>query len=81
MSKIHIYIDTIYKFQIEIDVLMTDSIEYVKSLIQDKIGVHPDCQYLYYNDKYIDDNNKCIYDYNIQNNSVMTQKLYISEYP
>jgi hypothetical protein len=76
-ENINIYVDTIYNSRIEIKILLTDSIEYLKSIIQDKIGVHPDCQYLYFNDKYVYDDKKCLYDYDLKNNCIIIQKLYI----
>jgi hypothetical protein len=36
------------------------------------IGVHPDCQYLYYNEMYLEDN-KLLSDYNIKNEDVIIQ--------
>lgn len=52
-----IYIKTIYNTTISIQVSNADTTDYLKSKIQDIIGVHPDCQYLYYNNELIQDNN------------------------
>ncbi len=71
MSQI-ININTIYKTKITINISSTDTTDFLKSKIQDTIGVHPDCQYLYYNDVYLEDN-KLLSDYNISNQDVIIQ--------
>jgi|LauGreDrversion4_2_1035121.scaffolds.fasta_scaffold210436_2 hypothetical protein len=67
-----ININTIYKTTITIDISTTDTTDFLKSKIQDVIGVHPDCQYLYYNEMYLEDN-KLLSDYNIKNEDVIIQ--------
>ncbi len=71
MSQI-ININTIYNTTITIQISNTDTIDFLKSKIQDIIGVHPDCQYLYYNEVYLEDN-KLLSDYNIKNQDVIIQ--------
>ena len=67
-----ININTIYKTTITIDISTTDTTDFLKSKIQDVIGVHPDCQYLYYNEMYLEDN-KLLSDYNKENEDVIIQ--------
>ncbi len=67
-----ININTIYNTTITINISTTDTTDFLKSKIQDVIGVHPDCQYLYYNDVYLEDN-KLLSDYNISNQDVIIQ--------
>ena len=57
-------IHTIYNKCFEIKLSNDSSIGYLKSIIQDNIGVHPDCIYLYYNNIFLNDD-KMLCDYNI----------------
>ena len=67
-----ITINTIYNTTITINISNTDTTDFLKSKIQDIIGVHPDCQYLYYDDVYLEDN-KLLSEYKIANKDIIIQ--------
>lgn len=67
-----INIRTIYNTTISIQVSNTDTTDYLKSKIQDIVGVHPDCQYLYYNNELIQDN-RFLLDYQVIPNDTIIQ--------
>jgi hypothetical protein len=65
-------INTIYNTTITINISNTDTTDFLKSKIQDIIGVHPECQYLYHNDVYLEDN-KLLSEYKITNKDIIIQ--------
>lgn len=68
----NITINTIYNKPIDIDIDPSLSIGYLKSIIQDNFGVHPDCIYLYYNNILLNDT-KLLYYYDIKSNDIIEQ--------
>jgi hypothetical protein len=69
----NITINTIYNKPININIPSNYTILSLKYLIQDQIGVHPDCQYLYFNNIFLNDDNKLISEYFIKNTDVIIQ--------
>jgi len=51
-----------------------ESVLFLKSKIQDVEGIHPDVQYLFFNNEKLDDNNNLI-DYKINDNSTIYLSL------
>lgn len=70
--EISIKINTIYNNSIDINILTGSTIGYLKSIIQDAIGIHPDCIYLYHNNVLLNDN-LTLSNYDIKNNSIIYQ--------
>ena len=69
-----IFVKTLVGKQLTIEVESEDSIETVKSKIQDKEGVPPDQMIIYYKGKQLEDN-RLLSDYNIQNHDTIIMTL------
>jgi hypothetical protein len=67
-------IKTLFNKIITIRVNSNESILHLKSKIQDVEGIHPDVQYLFFNNEKLDDN-KNIIDYKINDNSTIYLSL------
>ncbi len=72
--EITITVHTVYNTYIKFTLSNDTSIGYLKSYIQDKIGVHPDCIYLFYNNVFLENDYKNLYDYNINNDDIIIQR-------
>jgi hypothetical protein len=74
--SINIRIYTIYKNYLNLYIEKNETIERLKLMIQDKIGGLPEYMYLYFNNKFLsDDDNRTIADYNIQEGSIIYQSI------
>ena len=66
----HKYKNKNYLIQVKLEVEKNDTIENLKCKIQDKEGICPDEQILFFKGKALEDN-KYIADYNIQNEDIL----------